>query len=132
MLIGIDYEQSSLYQSYNKPTVKRGLIFRRKGMFEINGGAMVLGSGDLKAYGGSKHGQVLRHIECDDWRGQSFGEEYSFLQLQQFVIVGERKVKLLHVVLVPNGISLEQSEHYETIRTDAEKAMAETKSKLIQ
>ena len=100
-------------------------------MFEINGGAMVLGSGDLKAYGGSKHGQVLRQIERDDWRGQSFGEEYNFLQLQQFVIVGERKVKLLHVVLVPNGISLEQSEHYETIRTDAEKAMAETKSKLI-
>ena len=32
---------------------------------------MFLGTGDLKAYGGSKHGQVLRQIERDDWRGQS-------------------------------------------------------------
>lgn len=101
-------------------------------MFEINGGAMVLGSGDLKAYGGSKHGQVLRQIERDDWRGQSFGEEYSFLQLQEFVIVGERKVKLLHVVLVPNGESFEGSEHYELIKSDAEKAIQVTNNKLIQ
>ena len=101
-------------------------------MFEINGGAMVLGSGDLKAYGGSKHGQVLRQIKRDDWRGQSFGEEYSFLQLQKFVIVGERKVKLLHVVLVPNGESFEDSEHYELIKSDAEKAIQVTNNKLIQ
>ena len=100
-------------------------------MFTINGN-MFLGTGDLKAYGGSKHGQVLRQIKLSDWHSQSFGGEYSFFRLQKFVIVGERKVKLLHVVLVPNGISLEQSEHYETIKTDAEKAMAETKSKLIQ
>ena len=89
-------------------------------MFTINGN-MFLGTGDLKAYGGSKHGQVLRQIERDDWRGQSFGEEYSFLQLQKFVIVGERKVKLLHVVLVPNGVTFEQSEHHEEIKADAEK-----------
>ena len=101
-------------------------------MFEINGGAMVLGSGDLKAYGGSKHGQVLRQIERDDWCGQSFGEEYNFLQLQKFVIVGERKVKLLHVVLVPNSESFEGSEHYELIKSDAEKAIQATNNKLIQ
>ena len=100
-------------------------------MFEINDN-MFLGTGDLKAYGGSKHGQVLRQIELSDWNSQSFGDEYSFLQLQKFIEINGRKGKLLHVVLVPNGISLEQSEHYETIKTDAEKAMAETKSKLIQ
>ena len=100
-------------------------------MFTINGN-MFLGTGDLKAYGGSKHGQVLRQIECDDWRGQSFGEEYSFLQLQKFVIVGERKVKLLHVVLVPNGVTFEQSEHHEEIKADAEKAIQVTNNKLIQ
>lgn len=100
-------------------------------MFTINGN-MFLGTGDLKAYGGSKHGQVLRQIELSDLLGRSFGDEYSFLQLQDIIEINGRKGKLLHVVLVPNGISLEQSEHYETIKTDAEKAMAETKSKLIQ
>ena len=100
-------------------------------MFTINDN-MFLGTGDLKAYGGSKHGQVLRQIERDDWRGQSFGEEYGFLQLQKFVIVGERKVKLLHVVLVPNGVTFEQSEHHEEIKADAEKAIQVTNNKLIQ
>ncbi|MBO5013159.1 MAG: hypothetical protein J6C57_03865 [Paludibacteraceae bacterium] len=99
-------------------------------MFEINGGAVVLGSGDLKAYGGSKHGQVLRQIERDDWYGKSFGEEYSFLALQQYVKVVDHKVKMLHVVLVPNGITFEDSEHYEEIKSDAEKAFKVTQSKL--
>ena len=101
-------------------------------MFKINSGAIVLGAGDLKAYGGSKHGQVLRQIELNDWRGQSFGEEYSFLQLQEVVIVGERKVKLLHVVLVPNGVTFEQSEYHGEIKADAEKAIQVTNNKLIQ
>ena len=100
-------------------------------MFEINGN-MFLGTGDLKAYGGSKHGQVLRQIECDDWCGKSFGEEYSFLQLQQFVIVDDRKIKILHVVLVLNGETFEDSEHYEEIKSDAEKAFKVTQSKLVQ
>lgn len=100
-------------------------------MFTINGN-MFLDAGDLKAYGGSKHGQVLRQIELSDWHSQSFGDEYSFLRLQCVIEINGRKGKLLHVVLVPNGIFLEQSEHYETIKTDAEKAMDETESKLIQ
>lgn len=102
-------------------------------MFEINGGAMVLGSGDLKAYGGSKHGQVLRQIERDDWCGQSFGDEYRFLQLQKLVIVGERKVKLLHVVLVPKGYVFEEgAENFNGISRESLIAMAQPKRTLIE
>lgn len=99
-------------------------------MFVINDN-MFLGAGDLKAYGGSKHGQVLRKIERDDWHGLSFGDEYSFLQLQDIIEVDGRKGKLLHVVLVPNGYVYDEgAEHYKEIGIDAEKAMTETRSKL--
>ena len=100
-------------------------------MFEINEN-MFLGTGDLKAYGGSKHGQVLRQIELSDWHSQSFGGEYSFLRLQKFIEINGRKGKLLHVILVPNGESFEDSEHYELIKSDAEKAIQVTNNKLIQ
>lgn len=98
-------------------------------MFIINN-TMFLGAGDLKAYGGSKHGQVMRKIERDDWHGSSFSDEYSFLQLQDVIEIDGRKGKILHVVLVPNGVTFEQSEHHEKIKVDSEKAMTETKSKL--
>ena len=57
-------------------------------MFEINGN-MFLGAGDLKAYGGSKHGQVLRQIELSDWHSQSFGvsiASYNFKKLLKLMI----------------------------------------------
>ena len=101
-------------------------------MFEINEGLFLV-DGDLKAYGGSKHGQVLRQIELSDWHGQSFGGEYSFLRLQKFVIVGERKVKLLHVVLVPKGYVFEEgAENFNDISRESSTAMAMIKKSLIE
>lgn len=101
-------------------------------MFAINDN-MFLGAGDLKAYGGSKHGQVLRKIERDDWHGSSFSDEYSFLQLQDIIEVDGRKGKLLHVVLVPKGYIYEEgAEHYKEIGIDSATAMAQTKRALIE
>lgn len=94
---------------------------------------MFLGTGDLKAYGGSKHGQVLRQIERDDWHGQSFGDEYSFLQLQGVIEINGRKGKLLHVVLVPKGYVYEEgADNFNDISRESSIAMAMVKKSLIE
>lgn len=101
-------------------------------MFTINGN-MFLGAGDLKAYGGSKHGQVLRQIELSDWHSQSFGDEYSFLRLQKIIEINGQKGKLLHVVLVPKGYVFEEgAENFNDISRESSTAMAMIKKSLIE
>jgi len=100
-------------------------------MFTINGN-MFLGTGDLKAYGGSKHGQVLRQIERDDFHELSYDNEYSIIKLQSFFKVDGREGKILHVVAIPKGYAYdEEFEHYQDVSRESAIAMAQTKRKLI-
>ena len=101
-------------------------------MFEINEGLFLV-DGDLKAYGGSKHGQVLRQIERDDFHNLNFDDEYSICRLQQYIRHNNINIKLVSVVAVPKGYVYEEgAENFKDISRESSMAMAMIKKSLIE